>query len=253
VKDLAPAKFSRCFHVGNRIITMLTKTPVWLMSWMRKHSEGLNMNKNSRLARLVASVAGVAFVAIIACIANAAPASAQEFLNPVATPAQTAPNFLAPGAMPLEVPVVPTVQTSNNGGTIYGQPVTPPQYSTPNLPTMTNGLLAPNSVNMAPFPSGTNSYGFAQPTTSAVPNHYGNYASQQLPPTATSSVDINIVDCPNLASNYAAGQTNPWANNYNLSVQQPNGTWATINFQETANEAQSFMQSELQDATASFQ
>lgn len=209
------------------------------------------MNKINRSARLVASFTGLAFVAILACITTAAPASAQEFLNPVATPAQTAPNFLNPSAAPLVV--VPTVQASNQGGTIYGQPVVPPQYSQPNVTAMTNGLLAPNSVNIAPFPSGTYSYGFASPPVSVVPNHYGNYAGQQLPPTSTASVDINVVDCPNLASNYAPGQANPWAQNYNLSVQNPDGTWSTIDFQETAGAAQSFIQSELQDATASFQ
>jgi hypothetical protein len=109
------------------------------------------------------------------------------------------------------------------------------QNSQPNLQNSQYGLLAPNSVNGAPFPSGTYTYGF--PLTNYVPpgtyqNQYGSYAGQALPVVSTSSVDINIVDCPFLA------QYNPgWGNApppYNpsggslagLANSLANSTWA---------------------------
>jgi hypothetical protein len=210
------------------------------------------MNKNGNFASVIASLASAAFATLMISIASAVPASAQAFLNPVPSPSSPSATFLEQSAVS-SGGATGAQNNSSNLLTGAGAIATSMQRQF-SLNQSGNGLLAPNSVNMAPFPSGTYSYGFAKPNYGpGLPNHYGMYNGAPLPPTATSSVDINIVDCGNLSTNYAPGQYNPWANNYSLSVQNPNGTTTTLNLMETATEAQTFLQNSLSDATSSFE
>jgi hypothetical protein len=194
--------------------------------------------KINRLASLLATIALIA-----AC---ASPAMAQAFLNPVSA---QQPTFLQNGTVNSGGAVGNLTNSSNlltgpgafNAGVVKGRQLS--------LQTSGNGLLAPNSVNMAPFPSGSYNYGFTG--GGAVPglaNHYGNYNGQALPVCSTGSVDLNIVDCPNVASNYGPGQVNPYAVINNLAVMMDNGTMRTINFQETQSESAAFLQQSFEDA-----
>lgn len=172
---------------------------------------------------------------------------AQEFLNPVAV---QAPTFLQNG-------------TVNSGGAqgmmnnssmlttqqqAYHMPL--PQGRGVKLPTAGVGLMAPGSVNPAAFPSGQYSYGFTGSQSAPLGglNHYGFYNGMPLPMVSTGSVDLNIVDCPNIASNYAPGQFNPYAYVPTLTYTNPDGSIRNINFQETKSEAQDFLDNALDDA-----
>ena len=70
-------------------------------------------------------------------------------------------------------------------------------------------LLAPNSVNMAPYPSGRFTYGFPNaPATVFMGVDHGNVGGV-LPPTSTSSVDINIVSGPTVLTGGVAAMGGP--------------------------------------------
>jgi hypothetical protein len=128
-----------------------------------------------------------------------------------------------------------TTQQTLNGGVLGGQ-------AQPGLAQAQNGLLAPNSVNPGAYPSGSFSYGFAQQNglfnlnLGASGNQYGFFGGQALPSTATSSVDLNTVDCPYLRSSGLGGFVMPWT--LNISLPGLNGS---INLSETAASAESFL------------
>jgi hypothetical protein len=197
-----------------------------------------------------------------------APALAQEFLNPVAP---TAPTYSGNGAL-------------NSGGALGALShstnfVTAPgafnaglpnnmQNTIGNMQSAGNGLLAPNSVDMTPLPSGQWNYGFntnpsSPPLNGSVYlgqsaygpfNQQGNYASLvpglipgtfvpsgiTLPVVSTSSNDLNTVDCPFLRE--TAGPLGISVSALNLTVSMPGvgnlgasvGTNGVINLQESA-------------------
>jgi hypothetical protein len=66
------------------------------------------------------------------------------------------------------------------------------QQSSSSLPSG-YGLLAPNSVNNAPYPSGTFTYGFPNESVGPYMGVSNRTVGGYLPQTSTSSVDINIV------------------------------------------------------------
>lgn len=76
-----------------------------------------------------------------------------------------------------------------------GQHTSPTQapYTRGGLEQTSTGSLAPNSVNMSPFPSGSFSYGFGSPGPQVF--MYASRGGPGLPVTSTSSVDLNTVDC----------------------------------------------------------
>jgi hypothetical protein len=106
-----------------------------------------------------------------------------------------------------------------------------------------NGLLAPNSVNGKAFPSGQYTDGFptSAPPAVGAPN-YG----QPLPVVSTSSVDLNIVDCPYLVENTPPGAYNPYALSNTITSTLPGSK--PIDLQETAAEATTFLQQSFADS-----
>jgi hypothetical protein len=66
-------------------------------------------------------------------------------------------------------------------------------YTRGALEQTSTGSLAPNSVNMSPFPSGSFNYGFPSPGPQMF--MYASKGGPGLPVTSTSSVDLNTVDC----------------------------------------------------------
>ena len=191
---------------------------------------------------------------ILTLVACATPANAQEFLNPIAV---QNPTFLENGPVPPTTPPVNPVTSFGNYNNSSGLLTGPGAYNAGvvkgrqfTLPTAQAALMAPNSVNMAPFPSGSYSYGFTgSGAVAGAVNQYGMYGGNALPTVSTGSVDLNIVDCSNLAQNYGPGQVNPWGISNTLTVTLPDGTQQNINFQETAAQAQTFIQQEVQDST----
>ena len=198
------------------------------------------MKKSSCLSTLLATFA------FILC---ATPALSQEFLNPVATSVQK-PTFLDNGTVNSggasgaqnHTSSLPTMPGCYNAGVVKGR-----QFG---LPMAGNGIMAPGSVNMAPIPSGSYNFGFTGGGAigSAI-NHYGMYGGHALPVCSTGSVDLNVVDCPNVASNYGPGQVNPYAISNVLQITLSDGTIRNIDFQETQEEASAFLQQELEGST----
>jgi hypothetical protein len=185
---------------------------------------------NNRIASLLALLT-------TACLGS--PVLAQDFLT---TQTATPPTFLnnaysstgATGNLTNSSGLMTTQQTLN-GGVIGGQ-------AQPGLAQAQNALMAPNSVNNAAYPSGSFSYGFAQSNglfnlnLGSGSNQYGNFGGQALPSTATSSVDLNTVDCPYLRSSGLGGTIIPWSLNISLP-----GLSGSINLSETAASAESFL------------
>ena len=198
------------------------------------------MKRFSQLASLLATLAFCS-----------TPAMAQEFLNPV-VPSPPSPVASSPVSWLEAAEVAAEVGNRNhsnntltgpgalNAGVVNGRQFT--------LPTAGNGLMAPQSVNNAPFPSGTYTDGFtgtqSDPTGSL--NNYGMYAGQQLPLTATSSCDINVVDSPYTISNYTGNQsTNPYGLNSVLQTINANGQNNVTLFQSSGSNVSNFMSAGL--------
>lgn len=188
----------------------------------------------SRISQIAALLITLTF---IICTAEA---RAQAFLNPVTA---QAPTFLENGAAS-STGATGNENNSDNlmtgpgafkAGVVGGRAL--------NVQSAQEGLLAPNSVNMAAFPSGSYSYGF---TTSPTPTSYGG---RSLPVCSTGSVDLNIVNCPNLLTNYGAIVNDTYVagtttNPYGLAtmLDNPTNPNVPIDFQETAAEAAQFVQ-----------
>jgi hypothetical protein len=180
-----------------------------------------------------------ALLALLTTACLGSPALAQDFLT---TQTATPPTFLnnafsstgATGNSTNSSGLMTTQQTLN-GGVLGGQAM-------PSLSSAQYANLAPNSVNNAAFPSGSFSYGFAQNNglfnlnLGAGANQMGNFGGTALPKVATSSVDINTVDCPYLRSTGLGGTVFPWT--LNISLPGLNGS---INLSETAASANSFL------------
>ncbi|HEY9755503.1 MAG TPA: hypothetical protein V6C97_10100 [Oculatellaceae cyanobacterium] len=184
-------------------------------------------------------------ILFLAVIENPIPVSAQAFLSPYTAQAPTmnangafdsggatgdinhSSNLLT-GAQAINAGVV--------GGRVYG------------LQAASTALVAPNSVDNTPLPSGTFGYGFAG-SQSGPPSGIGfgvsvgvgtssdgsgvglgfnfdlggiapgcptaTYAGQPLPAVSTSSVDLNVVDCPFLRQN---GGWSPSSSGINIGV-----------------------------------
>jgi len=64
------------------------------------------------------------------------------------------------------------------------------------LPQASYNLMAPNSVNMSPFPSAQWTYGFPNEATAPFMGVDHGSVGGFLPATSTSSVNLNTVDCP---------------------------------------------------------
>ncbi|HEY9684939.1 MAG TPA: hypothetical protein V6C86_25405 [Oculatellaceae cyanobacterium] len=166
---------------------------------------------------------------VLAVFGHPIPVSAQEFLSPYTA---QAPTMNANGAFDSGGATGDTNHSSNLltgaqaldagviGGRAYG------------LQAACTALTAPNSVDNTPIPSGTFGYGFAG-SQSGGPSGFGigvsigtdssgsgvglgfnfdlggvapgcpvsTYAGQPLPVVSTSSVDLNVVDCPFLRQN----------------------------------------------------
>jgi hypothetical protein len=181
------------------------------------------MNKISQIAALLITLT------FIICTAEA---KAQAFLNPVTA---QAPTFLENGAAS-SGGAQGNMNNSDNlltGPGAFKAGVVGGRYL--NVQSAQEGLMAPNSVNMAAFPSGSYSYGFttSPPTTL--------YAGQALPVCSTGSVDLNIVNCPNLLTNYGPTAYNPWG--VATMLVNPTNPTLPLDLQETASEASMFIQS----------
>ena len=187
------------------------------------------MNKISQIAALLITLT------FIICSAEA---KAQAFLNPVSS---QAPSFLEQNAVSQTAidstgatgfqnnsDNLPTVQGAYNAGTIGGTSANLQQNAL-------EGLMAPNSVNGAAFPSGSYSYGFTTSPTAT------SYAGQALPPCSTGSCDLNIVNCPNLLTNYGANQYNPWS--VSTMLVNPTNPTIPLDLEETASTAAAFINS----------
>ena len=199
------------------------------------------MKKNNRLALLT-------FLTSALCAG--APALAQDFLNPVSP---QAPTFASNGALNSGGAIGNLSNSSNllTGPGAIAQPMLNGRAFS--LPTAGNGLMAPNSVNNTPFPSGQYSYGFSQPPAFSINplasnNQYGMYAGQSLPTVSTGSVDFNTVDCPYLRESYGTGSqvVNPFAININLPG------LGTLNLQETAQSADTFLNNSVNSISGFF-
>ncbi|HEY9757091.1 MAG TPA: hypothetical protein V6C97_18135 [Oculatellaceae cyanobacterium] len=189
----------------------------------------------SVLKRLVLASAIIAVISL--------PAKAQEFLNPVgsqpASSANAVPTWLEEAQLAQQIgnrnhsSELETGPGSTNAGVLGGR--------TLNLNTSGNGLLAPNSVNNTPFPSGSCSDGFSMgPFYGIQPNQYGMYNGQPLPVTATSSVDLNVVNAPYTVSNYGTSISNPYGLNQVLQTINADGTERVVQFQDVST-SQSWM------------
>jgi hypothetical protein len=202
------------------------------------------MNKKNRNAALLA------FLTSSWC---AGPVLAQDFLSPV-TPQP--PSFASNGALNSGGALGSASNSSNlltGAGAIAGQTVGGRTFS---LPGATNGLLAPNSVNLAPLPQDNQhfTYGFSTPSAltiypGASKNQYGMYAGQSLPTTSTGSVDINTVDCPYLRESY--GSSSSVVNPLNLNLNIPG--LGTLNLQETPQSAINFINNSVSDISSFFE
>ena len=192
-----------------------------------------------RLSQLASLLATLAFCT--------APAMAQEFLNPI-VPTPTSSIVETPAMLLAEEEIAAEIGARNhnnnhvtgpgafNSGVVNGR-----KFS---LPTAGNGLMAPASVNNAPFPSGTYNDGFkgGQLDPTGALNHYGMYSGQQLPLTATSSVDLNVVDNPYTVSNYGVQPVpNPYGLNSVLQTTMLDGSTRVVLFKSADNGAQNFM------------
>jgi hypothetical protein len=175
------------------------------------------------------------------------PAKAQEFLNPVVSPpstsSSTAPVWLDEAQVAQQIgnqnhsSQLPTGPGAINAGVAGGR--------TLSLNGSGNGLLAPNSVNNAPFPSGSCSDGFSMGSFyGSQPNQYGMYNGQPLPVTATSSCDLNVVDAPYSISNYGTSTSNPYGLNQVLQTTNADGTERVVNFKDVTT-AQGWMSTGL--------
>jgi hypothetical protein len=111
------------------------------------------------------------------------------------------------------------------------------------IPSVGQALMAPNSVDMTAFPSGQFHYGFPNnPTTS-----FTGVSSKSSPsggflsPAATSSVDINTVDCPFLRESYSNGGSGGLGN-INLAIPLGGGNTlnTSINPVQTINQLNNF-------------
>jgi hypothetical protein len=185
------------------------------------------MNKISQIAALLITLT------FIICTAEA---KAQAFLNPISS---QAPSFLEQNAVSQQAidstgaqgfqnnsDNLLTTQGAYNAGVVGG--------STANLQqNALEGLMAPNSVNNAAFPSGSYSYGFTMSPTATA------YAGQALPVCSTGSCDLNIVNCPNLLTNYGANQYNPWS--VSTMLVNPTNPTLPLDLEETASEAALFI------------
>jgi hypothetical protein len=185
------------------------------------------MNKISQIAALLITLT------FIICTAEA---KAQAFLNPVSS---QAPSFLENNAIASAEAVASTGATGNQNNSdnllttqgAYNAGVVGGRYL--NVQSAQEGLLAPNSVNNSAFPSGSYSYGFTGTNTKP-------YAGQTLPLCSTGSVDLNIVNCPNLLTNYGPTQYNPWG--VSTMLVNPTNPTLPLDLQETASEAAIFVQ-----------
>jgi hypothetical protein len=185
------------------------------------------MNKISQIKALLITLT------FIICTAEA---KAQAFLNPVNS---QAPSFLEQNAVSQQAidstaasgfrnnsDNLLTTQGAYNAGVVGGNAMNLQQNAL-------EGLMAPNSVNNAAFPSGVYSYGF---TTSPATT---TYAGQALPVCSTGSCDLNIVNCPNLLTNYGPTQYNPWS--VSTMLVNPTNPTLPLDLQETASEAALFI------------
>jgi hypothetical protein len=113
------------------------------------------------------------------------------------------------------------------------------------IPSVANSLMAPNSVNMAPFPSGQFLYGFPNEGTTSltgVSQKIGNGGF--MSPVGTSSVNINTVDCPFIRLPNEGNGVNGGngLGNINIALPLPGGTTinTSINPVQTINQLNNF-------------
>jgi hypothetical protein len=173
----------------------------------------------------------------------AAPVNAQAFLDPVSVQPTT---FLQSGSNGSSGASTQRSNAADGSNKTQTYDAGVPRGRELNLQATGNGLLAPNSLDQTPVPSGSFNLGF--PTSESITvnlgnqyNQYGLYNGQALPVVSSSSVDVNDVDCPNLAQNYAPGIYNPWAQNLPTQFILPNGQIHVLHLQETAQGAAEFL------------